>query len=265
MKKKSYLFLIAISIFYLILAAYPSLLLLRHEVAGLEGFGFIFFSMILFPPSALLSIITHKFVSRKLNFVPIPPIKRKLIAVFIVSFSVTWFFLYMLIVRVIFEYKQFRFEKAVQAIEASIVNEGAVQIDDYLGNPEYPGINPTKYEYQYKILLRNHSRGLGQTKISARLVDESRLCSGHFFHHGPSSNQIIDLRNGDNYLEDSLPIGWFSSCQRTPEKVQIKLILTSGSLLQPQTIIYLPSQIANWERIIKNQTDFIKEYGRVVN
>ncbi|OGM30347.1 hypothetical protein A2873_05460 [Candidatus Woesebacteria bacterium RIFCSPHIGHO2_01_FULL_42_80] len=212
----SYLPLFVISLLTLGIALYPTLSI--TEDADIAGLFAIVFSWILFVPMTILSILVFRFVQRRFNLAKISGVMTILVAVTINSFAVTYVPLKITLPK--FSRDS---EKAAFKVDMELANEEIVEVNNLIGDPSYPGINPTKYNYRFELKVTNNSgHAFLNLPFRARLLvndEESYRGEATFFHYDLHKLEFVTLSPGETVVSGSPPIDYWATYTKAQDRL----------------------------------------------
>lgn len=253
MKNKllSFFVLILSSLIPLSIAMIPiARLILSKETAGVEIFAYLtegFF--VKFPLCVIASFILYRISTRILRITRINVAILVLLIVIISSLNFTWYSLYL-------EYFSFRSarEKATFNVFFRLENEQFIEVNNKIGDPEYPNVNPNKYEYHSKILIDNQTNKTYEDVFYRILPDV-----GNEQIFLTESRGSISIYPGQGYIESKLPVRFFHEVESFPfNEVRLRIFLKPDWFDKD---IYLKSNL-NWKEVFEEQLEFFNQYSR---
>lgn len=255
----SFIILCLTSLFFLILALLPSLpillsfLSLSDNTIGFEGIFMLGLSLILFPVAWMLSIFVYGRIQKKYILYTLPRFIIIFTALIITSFSATWYRLSVTTLTY-----QTNNKIAELNFNVSLLSEEIIEVNDVIGNKDYPGVNPTKYHYSSKVRIENPTDKTHENltlTIFPGYAKRTENCAG-FRSHTPSPLKIT-IPPGDTYIEKTLPVGFYEGCH-PPSGVKVTIRFYAGP--HATKSYQVPSKLTQWESVFHEQTTFSQQY-----
>lgn len=247
----AFLILIIISATLLLIALSPVIYIFIMNInLELGGILLLFFNVLEFPVTWILSAVIYKTISWKFNFPKIHFLLILLITGVISSFTFLWVPTFLFV----HNYKTSQDNKNFK-VNFFLEKEDLVEVNNYTGDKEYPGANPNKYEYTYQIKIDNETNTIyDKTKISINLNDKRKelLLSPIY------PTKYITINPGINLLSGSYPIRLMSDAKNFSKEISIALIIEKNNIYK---IVYLKSNLQNWDKVIEEQKLFWKKYS----
>lgn len=245
----AFLILIIISATLLLVALSPVIYIFIMNInLEIGGILLLFFNVLEFPITCILSVVTYKLIARKLNFPEINILLTILVAGIISSFTILWFPIFASISNYKTDQNAQNFNESVSF---SLKNEEIVEVDNYTGD------NPNKYEYKYQIDIKNTTKTTYNTVLIKVTPDGSK--KGVFMR--PVWDKYITIKPGINLFSGSDPIALDSDAKDSPKEISIELNFWSRTQAGINKNIYLKSKLQNWDKIVEEQKLFWKKYS----
>lgn len=224
----SLIILIAVSIGFLVFSLWPIIgviLMSPQERASieLEGIFIILFQTVMPLPCFLLALLVYKLLERFLKLYKLSTILVIVLPFLLIMPATLTFPVSYRLNRIRNDITIRRFDK----VDKSLLREQVNKVQNTLGEPDYPGVNPYLYEYEYELKIDNQT---DKTYVNLPI----RISLGYDASDKPwkwdvlslmSENRLNQtLKPGENIIHGKFPIVFFAGVYgKTPHSDPVEL------------------------------------------
>lgn len=270
-KLKSFLILLGVSIFFMLLSLLPFLLAATENVIFI--LFLIVFVALLFPIAWVLSVKTYNHLVKKWNLYQINKVFIISVTGLITFMAIGW-------IPLIFAIEEGlgRITNYLLKADVEIVKEELVKVENKEGDPitfseDDPNYNPYikvdtfpyLYEYHYKISLDNKTPlTFNDLPINVMLGYSEKEDPDGFREFTPDFSHVkYDVKPGKNVIEGKVPVKFLVQVNLNDQtKGTVRIEFGKNYFAKK---VYLDSTLSSdWTEIDKQQTDFYNLYTKKI-